>query len=333
MSATPDLADLRLLVAVDRTGGLGAAAREAGVSQQAVSQRMRALEHDLGVTLVVRSPRGSRLTDAGALVAEWSTDLLDAADRLDTALESLRARQAAPLRVAASLTVAEHLVPAWLVRFRADEGDRAARVTGAGSAATTGTADTSGTSGSSAARVELTAANSTAVIDLVRRGAVDLGFVETPDLPADLHLRTVAHDELVVVVPPGHPWAARPSITAAELAATPLVVREAGSGTRRALQLALHEHGLTPAEPAGELPTTGAVRAAVVASGAPAVLSALAVADALRSGALVRVAVADLRVRRRLVAVWGHDEPGPHARRFVECALASGAPRRAPTRP
>ncbi|HEY0118485.1 MAG TPA: LysR family transcriptional regulator [Cellulomonas sp.] len=321
MSTTPDLADLRLLVAVDRTGGLGAAAREAGVSQQAVSQRVRALEHDLRVTLVARSPRGSRLTDAGALVAAWSADLLDAADRLDAALESLRTRQAAPLRVAASLTVAEYLVPGWLVRFRADEDARDGRTD----------ERTDEAAVRPAARVELTAANSTAVIDLVRRGVVDLGFVETPDLPGDLHLRTVAHDELVVVVPPGHPWATRPSITAAELAATPLVVREAGSGTRRALQLALQHHHLTPVEPAGELPTTGAVRAAVLASGAPAVLSALAVAEALRSGALVRVPVADLRVRRRLVAVWLHEEPEPHARRFVETAVAGGgALQRAP---
>jgi len=304
-TATPDLADLRLLVAVDRDGSLGAAARAAGITQQAVSQRIRALERDLGIALVVRTPRGSRLTEAGALVAEWSTTVLDAADRLDTALESLRTRQAAPLRIAASLTIAEYLVPGWLVRFRADEGDRPA------------------------ARVELTAANSTAVLDLVRRGAVDLGFVETPDLPDDLPLRTVARDELVVVVPPAHPWATRESITAAELASTPLVVREAGSGTRRALQLALEVHGLAAAEPAGELPTTGSVRATVLASGSPAVLSALAVADALRSGALVRVRVADLRVRRRLVAVWGHETPGPHAARFVGCALADDAARRA----
>ena len=304
-TATPDLADLRLLVAVDGTGSFGAAARAAGVTQQAVSQRIRALEHNLGIALVVRTPRGSRLTDAGALVAEWSTDLLDAADRLDTALESLRTRQAAPLRVAASLTIAEYLVPGWLVRFRADEGEK------------------------TAARVELIAANSTAVLDLVRRGTVDLGFVETPDLPDNLHMRTVAHDELVVVVPPAHPWAMRASITGVELAATPLIVREAGSGTRRALQLALDEHGLTPAEPAGELPTTGAVRAAVLASGAPAVLSALAVAEALRSGVLVRARVSDLRVRRRLVAVWGHEDPGPHAARFVGCALADDAARHA----
>lgn len=352
MPGTPHLADLRLLVAVDRTGSLGAAARTAGVTQQAVSQRIRALEHDLGIGLVVRTPRGSRLTDAGALVAAWSTDLLGAADRLDTALEALRTRQAAPLRIAASLTIAEYLVPGWLVRFRAtdatdptgratdpagrapdttrhpadaapDTTDRPAGPAHRPTVAATDPAASPNRTPATAppARVELTAANSTTVLDLVRSGAADLGFVETPDLPRDLHLRTVAHDELVVVTPPDHPWAARESITAAELAATPLVVRETGSGTRLALQQALDGHGLTPVEPAGELPTTGAVRAAVVASGAPAVLSALAVADALRSGALHRVPVADLRIRRRLVAVWSGDDPGPHARRFVACAL------------
>ena len=64
----PDLGALELLLAVARLGSLGGAAREVGITQPAASSRIRSMERQLGVALVDRSPRGSRLTDAGALV-------------------------------------------------------------------------------------------------------------------------------------------------------------------------------------------------------------------------------------------------------------------------
>ena len=67
----PDLAALEMLLAVARTGSLNSAAREAGVTQQAVSARIRAIEAQTGVALVHRTPRGSSLTADGAVIAEW----------------------------------------------------------------------------------------------------------------------------------------------------------------------------------------------------------------------------------------------------------------------
>src|SRR5699024_8558870 len=72
------------------------------------------------------------------------------------------------------------------------------------------------------------------------RGACEVGFVESPTVPRGLHSTTVAVDRLVVTVPPTHPWSRRRTpLSVAELAATPLVVREPGSGTRTTLDLAL----------------------------------------------------------------------------------------------
>ena len=118
----PDLAALALLLAVERTGSIAAAGAEAGVSQQAASARVHATEAQVGVPLLVRTPQGSRLTPAGALVARWALPVLDAARELDAGIGSLRAESAAHLRVAASLTVAEHLAPRWFVTLRARLG-------------------------------------------------------------------------------------------------------------------------------------------------------------------------------------------------------------------
>jgi len=163
--------------------------------------------------------------------------------------------------------------------------------------------------GEEPAEVVLTATNSVTVIDRVRSGDADLGFTEGPTIPKGLRSKVIGHDELVVVVRPDHPWARRRRhpVTPTELAGTPLVSREEGSGTRHALTVALANAlgAATAGIPVAlVLSTTSAVRAAVVAGAGPAVLSELAVSDDLASGRLARVSLVGIDLRRTLRAVW-----------------------------
>ena len=82
-SRVSDLTGFDLLLSVARTGSIGRAAAEHGISQPAASARVRLLEGQLGLALVERSPRGSRLTPVGALVAGWAQAVVDAAAGLD----------------------------------------------------------------------------------------------------------------------------------------------------------------------------------------------------------------------------------------------------------
>jgi DNA-binding transcriptional LysR family regulator len=157
--------------------------------------------------------------------------------------------------------------------------------------------------------VELAVANSTGVIEQVRDVKVRLGFIETPQLPPDLVTSHVRDDEMLVVTAPGHPWARRRSpVPLAELAATPLVMREAGSGTRVTLteHLAAQNPPLHP-RIAMELGTSAAVRSAIAAGVGPGVLSRLAVRDDLVLGRLVAIEVAGPPLIRPLTAVWRQD--------------------------
>ncbi|MHB1877246.1 MAG: LysR family transcriptional regulator [Streptosporangiaceae bacterium] len=307
----PDLAALDLFVAVARLGSIGAAAREAGISQQAASARLAAMESQVGTALLARDPRGSRVTAAGALLADWAAPLLALAGELDTGIASLRRERDAQLRVASSLTIAEHLLPGWLVALRRDYAAL----------------------GRPGAEVTLMATNSQTVAVQVAERLADIGFVEGPVPPQGLRSATIARDRLVVVVPPRHPWArARSALTAEELASTPLVEREAGSGTRQFLRTALEAclgHRADLAAPALALTTTTAVRQAVRAGAGPAVLSLLAVREALAAGTLAVVPVAGLDLNRRLRAVWaGPPQPpaGP-ARDLLAVARRIGVPR------
>src|ERR1017187_6836819 len=115
----PQLAELEVLLAVARTGSLNAAARQAGITQQAASARIRSAEARAGVCLVSRTARGSTLTREGVVAAEWAARLLAVVGELDAGLAALRNDHHTRLRVSASLTIAEQLLPGWLVSLQA----------------------------------------------------------------------------------------------------------------------------------------------------------------------------------------------------------------------
>ncbi len=296
-SRVPDLASLELLEAVAATGSLGRAGAARGISQPAASTHVRRLEQVVGLPLVQRGPRGSTLTPAGRLLVEWGRDVLSAAAVLDAGLASLRAGRAARLRVAASLTVAEYLMPRWLVRLAAEHPE---------------------------STVSLDAVNSTEVARQVLTGDADLGFVEGPSTPRGLHGRIVARDQLQVVVNPTHPWCRRRTpLGAAELARTRLVQREPASGTRAALEAALaSQQPLAP--PLLELSSTSAVRASVLAGAGPAVLSSVVVRDDLLSRRLVAIPVVDVDFTRALRAVWPSSQPPTGLARDLLTICAAG---------
>lgn len=294
----PDLDSLALLIQVAATGSLGRAGAAHGISQPAVSARVRTMEQLVGVALVERTARGSSLTPNGVLVAGWARAVLDAAEVLDAGIASLRATSEHQLHVVASMTVAEHLLPRWLVRLAAERPQTA---------------------------VSLDAMNSTRVEQALLAHQADLGFVEGPTVAAGLDSQVVARDRLVLVVAPGHPLTRRRrGIEADDLAATRLVQREPTSGTRTALEAALA--GQPPmAAPLLELSTASAVRSAVAAGAGPAVLSQLAVTDDLERGVLVEVPTRGADLTRLLRAVWpAGQRPGGPARDLLQIAASTG---------
>lgn len=272
----PDVGTLALLVGIDDRGSLGAASRALGMAQPNASRAIRQLERRLGMALIDRSPRGSTLTAQGTVIVHWARQVLADMERLLDAAAALQVERDAQLTVAASMTVAEYLLPEWLGDFRQLNPD---------------------------IQIHLQVFNSRQVFEHVTDGSCDLGFVEGPGVPEHLNKITVARDHLVVAVHPDHPWARRRRpLTMAELAATPLLVREPGSGTRHTLDVALQEFQ-RPA-PLLELGSGASIRTSVIGGVGPAVLSTLAIGDAVKSGQLRVVDVEGLDLERTLRAVW-----------------------------
>lgn len=302
MTTRPDLDSLTLLVLVGRLGSLTSAAAEVGISQPAASKRLDALERRLGVRLTERSRRGSVLTSAGRVVCGWAQRVLDDVDALVRGAETLR-HESGQLTIAASLTIAEYLLPVWLGELRRSMPEL---------------------------RIGLQVTNSARVCALVRDGAIDLGFIESPETPTGLRTRSVARDRLVLVVSPEHPWARRNRpIGTAELAATPLVSREVGSGTRETARQAFADATMVP--PLLELGSSAAVRSAVLTGAGPALISELVVATDLAARALVAVRTDGLALARDLRAVWrAGTRPVGAAAALLACALKVSAGRDRP---
>ncbi|WP_338538272.1 LysR family transcriptional regulator [Janibacter terrae] len=267
-----DIETLRLVVAVDDTGSLSAAARRRALSQPSASARVRAFEARWQLTLLERTPRGSTLTTDGRAVVAWARQVLHEVDTMRAGLASLTGSRRGEVLVAASLTVAEHVLPRWL-------GELRERME---------------------VHPQLHVVNSDRVVDMVRTRLADIGFIETTDRASGLDHRVVGTDRLVVVVHPDHPWARRRTPLRPEvLARAEWVLREEGSGSRSTFERAL---GVTPTI-ALQAGSTAALLGAVRADLGPAVVSERAVATEVDAGHLV-VVPTTLDLARPLTAVW-----------------------------
>jgi DNA-binding transcriptional LysR family regulator len=295
-----DLVALGLFVDTVDLGSLSAAARKHRVSQPSASESLHRLERRLGVALLTRGPSGSRATADGARLVPFARAVLAAVARLATEVDTVRAGARGRVRVAASYTNAEYVLPARLAEFTAAQPG---------------------------VTVRLTVANSDEVCAQVRSGEADVGFVEGPLDFAGLRTRRIGRDELTVVVARKHPWAARTRpLPVGELAATPLLLRERESGTRRTYEAAVARAGHPAADPYGVMTSTEALKAAVRASLGATVVSALAVRDELRRGDLVAVRVDGLDLTRDLRAVWLPGQRSALAADVVRHAVGAGAP-------
>ncbi len=299
MQEWPELQALGLLVALNSNAqSIGQAAAEVGLAQPNASRSLRNLERDLKVPLLKRSPRGSELTFEGRAVAGWAAEVIEAYSNLNAGARAIQDARAGTVRIRASLTVAEYLLPAHLVTLHAQRPD---------------------------IEVGLTVENSAAVIAAVLERRCDFGLVESLTLPEGLRAEVIGRDRLLIAAAPHFAGAWTEPIAAAELAEVPLLVRELGSGTREVIDAALVEVG--GPRIAGEYGSNSALKIAASTAVAPIVLSELALRDEIRAGRLVALPVGpEVRLGRVLHALWSPERRlTPGARTLLEHIVSAGS--------
>ena len=290
---------LALFRAVAEAGGFSRAAEVVHVSQPAISMQVAELEESLGTPLFDRLPRGVRLTDAGETLLGYAQRISTLEGEAERAMRELRGLARGRLALGASTTIGSYLLPTILGDFRRLHP---------------------------AVELHLTIANTDEIKNRLIDRTLDLGLTEgTPPQDEVLSARVFSEDDLIVIAPPNHPFAAnargkhRPKpITARQLCAQPMIVREPGSGTREVIDRALAACRAQARDVALILSTTEAIKRAVAAGLGLAVVSRLCVGLELAGGLLVEVPVRDLKLRRPLheLTLRGR-QPSPSAQAFT----------------
>lgn len=274
------LRQLEVFAATARAGSTHGAADRVARSQSATSAALADLEQVVGVQLFDRVGRRLLLNENGRALLPGAITMLDQAAELQALFAS---EHRAALRLAASLTIGEYLLPDLIARWTTRHAD---------------------------SPVRLMIGNTSRVIEAVIGAEVDLGFIEGPQIHADLHVRHWLEDDLVVVAAPRHPLTA-PRIGRAamlrHLAEATWILRESGSGTRQAADAWLLEH-LGSLEVGYELGSTEAIKRLAAAGTGLACLSRHAVAPELAQGSLVEIKTHLPRAMRRLAIVTRRDK-------------------------
>ncbi len=285
------------------------AAEQLYLTQPAVTQQIKALEELIGLSLFDRSGREVALTSAGELLLRYAEESTAVLERAAIELAALKGHLSGTLRIAASTTIAQYILPPLLGAFLRLHP---------------------------AVRVELDSSNTESVADAIATGRAALGLVEGPPHSSQVRSEIWLADELVLLAPPSHEWASQRCITLQQLAAAPLLMRERGSGTREVIETTLDAAGL-PARDlrlAMELNSTEAILGCIESGVGVGFVSRSAVQRQLAIGTLSIVQVKGLSIPRDLLLLLpaGPEPTGAAAAMLELLRQHRSQLRRAPTR-
>lgn len=277
------------------------AARALHLSQSAVSQHISGLEAELGAVLFHRTTRRVRLTAAGvALLARADLLLRDYAETR-RAVAAAEGRMEGELRIAASLTVGAYILPAGLAELVRHHPE---------------------------IRLRVTIMNTERVIDWLLRGRVDVGFVEGLRDWEGVELKRLRDDELVLIAPRDHRFAAVESVALEDLETESFVLREEGSGTREVAEAHLRSAGVAieTLRVTAVLSGIDAIKAAVAAGLGVSIISRSALREEDRADRLIERPIAGVRLVREMAAAFvAGVQPLPAAHALVEHLQLSAA--------
>jgi DNA-binding transcriptional LysR family regulator len=270
------------------------------LTQPTVSENIRLLEESLGERLLDRLGREVLPTPAGDLFYRYARRMLQLQAEALQALAEFRGHLRGELRVGASTIPGTYLLPGLLESFRRVHPD---------------------------IRIVLQVAGTGRMFEGLLQGEVEIGLVGGREKESRLEFTPAFGDELVLVVPPGHPWADRGAIDPAELAGQPFLQREPGSATRAVMETACKARGVDPKglDIVAELGSSEAIRQGVKAGLGLAILSSLAVTDDLAHGTLRTVAMTGLSLARPFYLASRRGRAlSPLATAFREYLVAAG---------
>ena len=247
--------------------------------------QIKNLEEDLGLRLFDRTGQRIALTGAGRTLHDYARRIADLCAEAEQKLAALKGETRGRLALGASTTIAQYLLPRLAADFLA---------------------------AFPAIQLSILSGNTADVVAALIESRISLGLIEGPSGRSDLRCEPFVEDEIVLVVPPSHEWAAAGGIDTAALRQAPIILRELGSGTRQVVEDALRRARLDVKKLriALELDSTESIKSAISAGLGVGFVSRWALGKEFALGVLRTVPVKGLRIRRHFQFVYGHG-PAP----------------------
>lgn len=254
------------------------ASRQLYMSQPAVSFQIKALEENLQVSLFQRGDKKVILTEAGRLLYPEAKQLLRHYNRIKAGLDDLKGLKTGHLVVGASTIPGEYLLPILIGGFKEKYPG---------------------------IKITLKVSGSGQVGRWVREREIDFGITGAPVDWEGTECMSWLKDQLVLIVPPSHPWAEMNEVSLEDLKKETIILRERGSGTRRTLEQKLSEHNISIEKlPCSmELGSTRAVITAVEAKLGVSIVSKYAVCEAISLGLVKEVTLNGIDLSRYLYQI------------------------------
>ncbi|WP_211232071.1 LysR substrate-binding domain-containing protein [Pseudoduganella violaceinigra] len=264
------LRQLEVFVAIaNQNGHVTRAAQTIGMTQAAASMAIADLEQQLDAKLFDRIGKQLVLNETGRILLHRAQEVLDRAGEIQ--MLAAGGKSVFDIRIGASVTVGNHLLPPVLARFkhRFPNG-----------------------------QIRVLRYNTEQVLARLSDFSIELGFVEGPVEDSNFLTFPWKKDTLTIFAPAGHPLAGK-KLAAADLTAAPWVMREPGSGTRTVFERALAANGIVP-HIALELEQPAAIRECVKAGLGLGCLSRLELQDAISAGHVVPLKAPFLDLKRNI---------------------------------
>ena len=286
---------LRVFITAAKTLNFTKCAEQLFISQPAVSKHIGELESRYKVQLFERSGSRLALTEAGRVMLEHAERIADGYRRLQYEMDLFTDRLGGELKVGASTTIAQYVLPQVLARFTARFPE---------------------------VKVSLASGNSEQVEAALARHDTDLGLVESSARHPGFHYEPFIPDELVLIASTKGRYGRCDQVTLAELQTVPLVLRESGSGTLEVISkyLAAADVRLASLRVVMQLGSTESIKSFVRNSDAMAIVSVASIVDELRSGELRIIDIEGCTIRREFSFCWPEGRSDALAARFVEFA-------------
>ncbi len=290
-----DIWRLEIFCNLMQTRSFSRTAEKMSIRQPTVSGHIKSLEQEIGVRLFDRDGREVLPTSAAEVLYDYAQRILDLRTEAHYALDQFMGRIGGQLKLGGSTIPGGYILPIIMGKFRQQYME---------------------------AYLSLILDDTKGIIDRVLRGEIEIGVVGAKLPDENLEYKLLVKDELVLIVPPEHPWAVAGVISdVRELTEADFIMREQGSGTRTTMLQALKRHRITVEDlnVIAEMGSTEAVRQAVKAGLGVSILSRIAVDDEISSNLIKTVEVPGLNFKRQFyIVIHKKRTQSPLCRVFLE---------------